>query len=686
MPVRSDIAERYEAMDTKPGDLTWEGIDAFAAEMKKLYGPRSLEYAHALALNGRKARWTRTESRKGKESMEEALDIVREDLRGTNQVWWRYLLCLLCHQENQGLLAIQYADETSERAVRAGQAAEHLRSYKGIATCMLAWRDPVSEVLEALRPQWAALTESQRSTQMGLLQDIATYRKGLSDEDRALLRSVTGEANGVAAAIGSLTPTADLVALKSALAELDRLTGLAGVKKQVHRLVAQLRVRDARREAGLPVPEVVNHMAFLGPPGTGKTTVARLLGRIFKALGILATDKLVETDRSGLVAQYVGQTAPRVNAKVDEALGGVLFIDEAYALAPTSGNDFGHEAISTLLKRMEDDRQRLVVVLAGYSDEMQTLLGSNPGLRSRVPTIIDFRSYTSSELQAILKGMFTTQQFALSLAASARAAALGGLLRAGTDERTFGNAREVRNIVDDTIGAQALRLEVRLDSGERLTRDDLRRIEVEDVTWAELGDPALDTLGPEHAEVVAVHEAGHALVRQVSGASPPVLVTIVPSGHALGRTFFSDSDRPVVQRGDLIAIAAAALGGRAAEEEVFGAPSAGAIGDLAMAERILLGALRAGLSEEASDQALSEYVLSGAGSSDGRSMSAQARQEVAEMLAESWAIARAAVRDHRRALDAVTDALIAQRTVSGRALERLLPPAPVRAVSGRLRR
>jgi hypothetical protein len=227
----------------------------------------------------------------------------------------------------------------------------------------------------------------------------------------------------------------------------------------------------------------------------------------------------------------------------------------------------------------------------------------------------------------------------------------------------------------------AVRLAARMDAGAPLTPADLRRVEVQDVTWSELGNPALDTLAPAHAEVVAVHEAGHAIVRQAAGASRPVLVTIVPSGRALGRTFFAEDERPILQRRDLIAMAAAALGGRAAEEEVYGAPSAGAIGDLGMAERILLHALKAGISEEASAQALSEYVLSGASGSDPRTMSGQARKEVAEMLAEAWAVAREAVRVHRASLDALTAALLAHRVVEGAALARLLPPAP--AVGGR---
>ena len=676
MPVRQEIADRYEALDNKPAELTWENIDAFAAEMKEKFGARSLEYAHALALNGRRTRWTNTEYARGRKALEEALDIVREDLRFANQVWWRQLLCAICHREGLGEMAVRYANEMMDWAVRAAYTGESMRGYKAIVASLSGWTLRPIAVLDALRPLWGELTEAQRAATVATLRELAQLRRDLTDEDRTILRGVSAEKDGLDKALANRPTSSDADALAKALADLDKLTGLHGVKQQVHKLVAQLRVREARKAAGLPAPDTSHHMAFMGPPGTGKTTVARLLGRIFRALGILASDKLVETDRSGLVAQYVGQTAPRVNAKVDEALDGVLFIDEAYALAPTSGNDFGHEAVATLLKRMEDDRHRLVVVLAGYAEEMQKLLDTNPGLRSRVPTTIDFRGYAAHELFAIYKGMLAHQGFDATPAAMTRAEELCGLLRAGADERSFGNAREVRNVVEDTLGAMAVRLAARMDRGEHLSTDALRRVELEDVTWSELGNPALDRLDPEHAEVVAVHEAGHALVRQVAGASRPVLVTIIPSGRALGRTFYAEDERPVLQRRDLIAMAASALGGRATEEEVYGAPSAGAIGDLGMAERILLHALKAGLSEDSSEQALSEYVLSGASVSDHRTMSGQARAEVAQMLAEAWTLAREAVRVHRRGLDALTDALLAKKVVEGAALTRLLPPAP----------
>ncbi|MFM2161095.1 MAG: Stage sporulation protein, partial [Pseudomonadota bacterium] len=420
MPVRPEIAERYEALDGKPDELTWEGIDAFAAEMAQAYGGRSLEYAHALALYARKARWTGKERERSRAAMDIALSIVGTDLRVPNQIWWRHLQCLICHDLGDGAGAVRFAREMQEWSTKSNYEVASLKYYQGIVYALEAWTEPAFRTLRQLSTIWKAIDEKNRKELRKLVNEVAERRAGLRDDEKAMYAAITTEEGGLTAAMSRATPEANAEALKAALADLDALTGLHAVKAQVRRLVAQLRMREARKAAGLPLPDATHHMAFLGPPGTGKTTVARLLGRIFCALGILPSDNLVETDRAGLVAQYVGQTAPKVHAKVDEAIGGVLFIDEAYTLAPSHGNDFGHEAIAALLKRMEDDRHKLVVVLAGYDEEMQALFDSNPGLRSRVPTQLNFRAYSGSELHAILSSMLRHQGFVLSPTAEAR--------------------------------------------------------------------------------------------------------------------------------------------------------------------------------------------------------------------------------------------------------------------------
>jgi SpoVK/Ycf46/Vps4 family AAA+-type ATPase len=267
------------------------------------------------------------------------------------------------------------------------------------------------------------------------------------------------------AAAAAKLPAAEAVPEKSpeellaeALAELDRLIGLDNIKTEVRTLANFLKVQAKRKEAGLPTTELSLHMVFNGNPGTGKTTVARIVGKIFGAMGILEKGHLVETDRSGLVAEYAGQTGPKSHKKIDEAIEGVLFIDEAYTLIAADGDDpYGHEAVQTLLKRMEDDRERLVVILAGYPEEMTTLLQSNPGLSSRFSRQLDFVDYTPLELVKIFGLMCQKNQY--QLAAAVRARTIVGLtcLHARRD-RNFGNGRTVRNLFEDAIRRQANRI------------------------------------------------------------------------------------------------------------------------------------------------------------------------------------------------------------------------------------
>ena len=261
--------------------------------------------------------------------------------------------------------------------------------------------------------------------------------------------------------------------------ELDELIGLTQVKDEVHSLANFVKLQKQREKQGLKTPKMSYHLVFTGSPGTGKTTVARIVARIYKDLGVLKKGHTVETDRSGLVANYVGQTATKTNAIVDSALNGVLFIDEAYALVPEQkANDYGQEAISTLLKRMEDDRDKLVVISASYPDEMKRFLDSNPGLRSRFNRYIDFPDYTSGELYDIFCMYARKNQYKLSPEASDHLKKLFAYAVAHKD-RNFGNARFARNIFEKSIQRQANRLA----TVKNATTEQLTLLTIDDVKW-----------------------------------------------------------------------------------------------------------------------------------------------------------------------------------------------------------
>ena len=260
--------------------------------------------------------------------------------------------------------------------------------------------------------------------------------------------------------------------------ELDDLIGLEGVKTEVRSLANFVKLQKQREAKGLKTAKVSYHLVFYGSPGTGKTTVARIVGRIYKDLGVLKKGHTVETDRAGLCGQYVGQTGPKTDSVIAKALDGVLFIDEAYSLVPEggAGNDYGQEAISTILKRMEDYRDRLVVIVAGYKNEMQRFIDSNPGLQSRFNRYIDFPDYSGDELSQIFKMYMKKNQYTLSKEAETYLKERFDYAVAHKD-RNFGNARYARNVFEKSIQAQANRLANEKD----LDKDKLTELTVDDL-------------------------------------------------------------------------------------------------------------------------------------------------------------------------------------------------------------
>ncbi|MDE7154800.1 MAG: AAA family ATPase, partial [Muribaculaceae bacterium] len=267
-------------------------------------------------------------------------------------------------------------------------------------------------------------------------------------------------------------PTEDSIATK----ELNALIGLDGVKDEIAKLQNFIKIQLIRKAKGLNTSPISYHCVFTGNPGTGKTTVARIVAEIYRDMGILKEGHLVETDRSGLVAEYIGQTAVKTNKVIDSALDGVLFIDEAYTLAPTSSNDYGHEAIATLLKRMEDERDRLVVILAGYGNEMQTFIDANPGLQSRFNRYIHFDDYSAEDLLAIFELNLKKNQYRMSDSAKV-------ILKTYLDnavankDKNFGNGRFVRNVFEKTLQNQA----TRLSSKNNFSKEALQLIIDEDI-------------------------------------------------------------------------------------------------------------------------------------------------------------------------------------------------------------
>jgi AAA+ superfamily predicted ATPase len=309
-----------------------------------------------------------------------------------------------------------------------------------------------------------------------------TDHGGNSTLDRTDRPDMADGADGTSVATATATATAEAKPVETKakgvaelLAELDALVGLERVKREVHRQVAILRVEKLRAEAGMKSPTITRHLVFTGNPGTGKTTVARLVSGIYKALGLLSQGQLIEVDRSELVAGYLGQTAVKTAEVVVKAAGGVLFIDEAYSL---TGDQYGTEAVDTLVKEMEDRRNDLVVIVAGYPAPMEAFIAANPGLASRFRTTIEFDDYTDDELVRILRLLAEGSDFEITPPAEAR---FRELLTVTTRGSTFGNGRFSRNALEAAIGAHAWRLR---EVGAP-TADQLRQLLPEDLDEAD---------------------------------------------------------------------------------------------------------------------------------------------------------------------------------------------------------
>ena len=265
--------------------------------------------------------------------------------------------------------------------------------------------------------------------------------------------------------------------IKDLLAELDGYVGMDAIKEEVRSLINMVQVYKLRRKNDLPTTDMSLHMVFSGNPGTGKTTVARIMARIYHSLDILSKGQLVEVDRSGLVAGYVGQTALKTQKVIEKAMGGVLFIDEAYALNGKSENDFGQEAIDTILKAMEDHRDDLVVIVAGYTELMDRFIHSNPGLESRFNRFLMFEDYTPEQMVAIFKMQCKKGCYVL---AEGTEELVRDFISEESADDSFGNARGVRNLFEHILVAQ----NNRLAKMEQVTREDLMQILPDDVLRA----------------------------------------------------------------------------------------------------------------------------------------------------------------------------------------------------------
>ena len=387
-------------------------------------------------------------------------------------------------------------------------------------------KDPLEEAKRALKEAQDMMARSEELTQ-GLLdsnkknaENLANLVANTGEIDPTGGSGGNGSGNGqppVQTATGGPAPKPEeekpKEPEKDPMEELDALIGLTTIKEDVKELTAFAKIQKMRKDAGLKSVPVSLHLVFTGNPGTGKTTVARIIGRLYKQIGVLSKGQLIEVDRSGLVAGYVGQTALKTQEQINKALGGVLFIDEAYALAQKD-DAFGQEAIDTVLKAMEDHRDDLVVIVAGYTKPMEKFINSNPGLKSRFNKYIEFPDYTIDELEAIF--YLNCDKYDYVVEEDAKKQIRARIVsRKMQRQENFANAREVRNMFEDIITNQARRVA----EMEAPTHDDMMKITLEDLS-GNIGDVA-DTKEMEKMEAAALEAETPVLELPTEDAKAP---------------------------------------------------------------------------------------------------------------------------------------------------------------------
>jgi SpoVK/Ycf46/Vps4 family AAA+-type ATPase len=367
-----------------------------------------------------------------------------------------------------------YFDKMKEIQLPSGFILKALET-KSNAFLLKAYKEFIIQFSQGIIAADQNISNHEMSAIAEITAQVSSGAFGELNNENTVAMANSSSTNNVTQSVGEKIEKDEKI--EDVLAELESFTGMDGIKRDVRSLINLLKIQKQRESQGLSVVKPSLHMVFTGPPGTGKTTVARIMGRVFKALGVLKTGQIIEIDRSGLVAGYVGQTAIKVDEVVQKAQDGILFIDEAYTLSPSDGQDsFGQEAIDTLLKRMEDNRDSLVVIVAGYEEEMQRFIESNPGFKSRFNKYISFDDYKPEELIEIFvsivkKNKYIANEELILLLHSK----FSELYNART--KSFGNGRVVRNLFEKIVENQSNRLAL-IES--TLSENDLQTLLPED--------------------------------------------------------------------------------------------------------------------------------------------------------------------------------------------------------------